>query len=428
MGFLAHYIKSSGGNVSGSDIFSGDMVKALKKEGVKIYIGHKKKNLKEDCSMVIYNSAISLNNVELVEARRRKLLILSRAEVLGLITNMYKKSLLVAGSHGKTTTTAILHQCIKSAGFNPTTHIGGVMAGETNNFHIGEEIFIGEACEYKENFLELKSDYAIITNVDYDHPDYYATREDYYKAFKKFLKNTKVAIMKKESADLLFKGKLKKNIFTFGEKDADYVAKNIRRRLDGDGYVFSVIYNDCSIGRFKINTMSRHDIYNSLSVIALLHQLSVESEKIKMGLRMFRGVSGRAEKIGENIYRDYAHHPTEVKRILKDFSVVKGKNRLIVFQPHTYSRTKKYFEEFRAVFSKENVVFYETYSAREKVEEGYSADYIAKKLNKKYFKKESDLVKYINNVKKDIRYVLFLGAGDLNNNIVRHIRKKKIKV
>lgn len=417
MSALAVCLKQIGCYVQGSDISNNTIKKDLELCGIKVFNKHNKNNI-GGVDVVVYNSAIKQNNEELLEAKKKKLIILSRAELLSQIASDYKCVISIAGSHGKTTTTAMLYSCLKQAGLSPTLHIGGIIKGQQFGFIAGKkDFFITEACEYKDSFLKLKSDIGVILNIEKEHLDYFKTFDNEIKSFQKFATNSKKLVCYKNTLIL------KDDILTYGDENSNIVAKNIA--LKNHRYSFDCFINSKFFSKIELNAVGYHNIYNSLAVIGVCYLLGIEKHFIVDGLKNFAGVKRRFEIISlkdNYVVHDYAHHPTEIKKTISTFKENIGdKKLLVVFQPHTYSRTRTLFNEFLNCFDLcDEMILVKTYPAREKYDKLGSCYTLYKSLKNKGMKCcyvanfQIGIKKILKKIKENYA-VLILGAGDIDD-------------
>lgn len=411
MSGLAKLVISAGGIVSGSDISSSIEVKQLIGLGATISIGHDADNVRPDHDLIVCSSAISYDNVELVRARMLNIRIMERSEFLGCIASCYDKVIAVSGTHGKTTTTAIISEILTIAGLNPTIHLGGESIGLKGNTIIGgNEYFVVEACEYKESFRYLNPYIGIITNIEFDHPDYYKSFDDIHDAFTRFADNSGCVITT-ESTNIVHGDKV--------TIDSDWKVKNIQCVCNG--YSFNVYYRGEFYHSFRINMLGQHNITNSLFAIATAHRLGIDRETIESALAGFQGVERRYECIhtyetGCRVIIDYAHHPTELRTSIEGLRDV-YKRTLYIFQPHTYTRTKALFGDFVEVLKDlPNIIMYPTYPAREQEIVGGRAIDIYTALPQKskyYIDNIHSLLSTMRSFSTTFDCVLVLGAGSL---------------
>lgn len=421
---LSVICKKNGFEVAGSDEKLSDITKSLERVGIKVFEGHNKKNIESfDPDLVVYSLAIRQDNPELVHAKNKGILIKERAIFVGEILKNYKNVISVAGTHGKTTTTSMISEVLMLANLNPTVHIGGESVNINSNVVVGDKnFFVNEACEYKKSFLNFKSKIGVILNIEEDHPDCYRNLSEIEKAFADFQKICKICVVNEKYKEKIF-SKNKKNCLTFGLKNADFVAKNIKNKTATE-FVFDVYKNNKFYEKFKLNIFGKHNILNALATICVCDELKIAKNIIKQALENFKGVKRRFERVETNkfcgeVYFDYAHHPTEIKKLISEAESL-NKPIICVFQPHTYSRTKQYFSDFLNCFNNTyQTIFYKTYSARENRIKGASAKDLYKSLKKEknvfYYNSFKKIIKHLKKYSKSNCLVLFVGAGDIYN-------------
>lgn len=449
VGALAEYCLSLGIKVTGSDINKNSIISKLEKLGAIIHIGHSANNLYiennvlENCNdislrnlpnLVVYSSAIKEENVELKFANKLNIKTMKRSEFLGLILSQYSCGIAISGSHGKTTTTALISDIFIMANKNPTAMVGG----ETENFgnlRKGDNNFvIYEACEYKKNFLNFKPNIAIVLNIDNDHLDSYKNLSEQIEVFNEFSNYANVKIVCAD--DKNSQSIISMSTITFGIKNnANFVAKNIIHKEDG--LSFSVYAYNLKMGRITAKLKGIHNIYNLLASIAVANYCKIPFNIIKKAIENFKGVKRRNEFIG-NLFNkpvvcDYAHHPTEIDAISKEY-LNKKEKILVVFQPHTYSRTEALKEDFVNTLNKfDNLIIYKTYPAREKYNIKGSAKTLYKSLLKSVKNNMQKDFHYANNFlqlnnilsekAQNIDKIIVLGAGDIYQ-IMKNLIKK----
>lgn len=418
---LSVIMKNYGYVVGGSDVVKTDLTEKLKALDILVNYSQKSKNiLNFNPDLVVFSGAIKKDNAELEFAKKRKILCLERADFLGILTENYKNVISISGAHGKTTVTSMLGEVFVNAGLNPTVHIGGESVNLGGNVVCGgNDFFITEACEYRRSFLKFKTDVAVVLNVEEDHPDCYKNYEEIFSAFKNFVNNAKKQAI--VLSDLSFNTQT--NPITFNFKNANFSVKNIRK--NNLGYSFDVYKNNDFLKRFKLNVFGKHNIINALCVVAICDYFNIDINIIYNSLYNFKGIKRRFEKIeskkicGE-IYADYAHHPTEIKKLIEETKTL-NKPIICLFQPHTFSRTKKYFDEFLNCFSGcYQLLIYKTYNAREKYTKTGSAKFLYEKLkengeNAFYFSNFKNVLKHLEKYSKNNCLVLIVGAGDIYN-------------
>lgn len=425
MSSIARIIAAKGFKVSGSDIKETKNLEDLRKLGIDIYIGHSPANIK-DADLVVYSSAISQDNPEIKEAERHNIPVIKRAKMLADLMKE-KRVITVTGAHGKTTTTSLISHLLLEAGLSPTVAIGGILRNLDSNAYLGEsDFFVAEADESDGSFLYYNPDYSIITNIDYEHLDYYRTFDNLLKAFKKFVGNTKEnGCVYCSSDDINLRKVLngyKKRFILFGlSQDAHIYAADIK--LDALRSSFSCFYNNKLVGHFVLSLGGMHNIVNALSVIALGLDLGVGLENIKKALLTYKGAKRRLEiKLdGEEIMilDDYAHHPTEIKATLLTLKNLNRRRIIAVFQPHRYSRTKLLMNEFGKSFGSVDVVIItDIYPAGERPIENITALSIVDSLKNNghpdvsYMPKEV-IVEHLLKIAKPKDLIITLGAGDI---------------
>lgn len=408
---------------SGSDCKPSILLKNLKKQGVKIFTKHKKQNV-VGAELVVYSSAIKEDNVEINFAKELNIPIIERSTFLGLIAENYKMVIAVSGAHGKTTTTAMLSNCFLRFGFNPTIHIGGEYNLISGNLNIGgKDFFITEACEFKDSFLSLRPNISVITNIEKEHLDYFKNFENIKKSFSKFCDNTSDVCFINYKYKRFIKNQNK--LITFGtNKNATYVAKNLKLNCDGC-YNFDCYKRGDFLGRVEMSVEGRHSVFNALAMISVADFLGVPFNRIANSLKQFSNVGRRYERLGEfngsTVIHDYAHHPTEIKTIIKTCQESLHKPIVCVFQPHTYSRTKTLIKNFCKTFSLvDSLILVDTYSAREKYDYLGSCEHLKEEVKKNckninvygVFTKKS-VIKFLKKFNLKDKALLFLGAGDI---------------
>lgn len=430
MSALAQVLKRNGIYVQGSDLSVNTETQKLESKGVKIFYEHDKKNMK-DIDIVVYTSAINEDNPELKFALKSKKMILKRAELLGMVAREYMYTIAISGSHGKTTTTAMLSEIFMHAGLKPTFHIGGTLNSIHSNYKLGnKKFFITEACEYKDNYLFMNPDVSVVLNIDADHLDYFKNIDGVKNSFKRFVQNTKkggisvICANDENSKELL----ACKNVATFGiTNQADVYAVNIKE-YKPCYYSFDVMFSRFKLGNIKLNIIGKHNVFNALACIVVSLACAIDFCDVKDAIENFSGVERRCQKIAEingaTIYHDYAHHPKQIEKMVQVGRELTRKNKgrvIVVFEPHTYSRTKFLINEFVASFKNADmVIFAPVYSAREKPSEGYDSLKLANETknvveNVEYIETFKEIKEKVLKKIKPNDVVLLLGAGTIEN-------------
>ena len=410
---IAKHLLKQGHEVSGSDVVCNAETEKLQKLGAKIFIGHDPSNLSA-AEEVIYNSAIGKDNAELLFALKKGLPAYDRIDFLKKLSEGFGVSVGVAGCHGKTTATAMIADVLFFSGRKFLAHIGGEDNNLGNYHYSGDDIFLTEVCEFNKNIRRLPTEIACLLNVGFDHADCYSDPEELKNVYLEFLNRARFRIVNADDDSL---SGIKENAFSYGIlKPADFNADNILETEDGIS--FSVRYKN---GEFpvKIKAFGRHNVYNALCAAAACKFLKLSDKAIAEGLGRFAGIKRRFETVGyvngAKIICDYAHHPEEIAAAIKTAKALFRKRLFIIFQPHTYSRTKAMMKEFAEVLSEnENTLIYKTYPARETYSEEGSAYELYKKSGaEKYFDEPEDLKKYLREKLMPSDAVLALGAGDI---------------
>lgn len=391
---IARYCHSKGAEVSGSDGGTSRITEDLSKEGMTIYKGHNGSQVGNEVDLVIYTIAIPDSNPELAFARKRGITCLTYPEALGMLTEEYT-TIAVCGTHGKTTTTAMVVSMLKSCGKNPTVIVGSLLAEGGTNFIQGDsEYLVVEACEYKRSFLNLHPDYALVTNIDADHLDYYKDLNDIKSAFQSFADKLPSAGSLITHADVSFD--------TVAQKvDADLISKD----------------------SIELSVLGDHNKSNAQLALALAQVLGLDEDDARQGLLSFKGTWRRLEYKGIwhdiTLYDDYGHHPTEIKATLSALREKYPESKytvIAVFQPHLFSRTKEHLEEFAESFVDANkVCILPIYAARE-VDDGSisSEDLVEKTYGAMYVESFEEIEKYLTSRVRHNTVLITIGAGDVN--------------
>jgi len=434
MSGLAQIMKIMGFQVQGSDLNKNKNTETCKKIGIKILIGHSKKNIAK-ATIIVKSSAIKKNNVEIKESIKKKLPIYERADMLANIVSL-KKNIIITGSHGKTTTTSLVAKILSEAKLDPTIINGGVINSIKNNAKFGKgEWAVLEADESDGSFLKLPINYSVITNIDNEHLDFYKNYQNLEKAFIKFINKTPpigktiLCIDNANVKKIISKIKTK-NYFTYGlNSESNYQITNINYKLDKTIFNLNIKkygQKKTTIKNIVLNLIGEYNVLNATAAIAICLNLGIQINIIKNALKNFSGVQRRLTKVfvkDENeFYDDYAHHPTEISSVLNGLKKVYKKRKIItVFQPHRYSRIKNLKKEFASSFLMSDlVVLCPMYAAGEKKDKTYNESMFAK-LIAQYSKSqvviinhELELNRYLkrNLIKDEI--VIGMGAGSIS--------------
>lgn len=416
MSALAKLLSVYGYSVYGSDAQANEETDNLQAMGVTVYIGADgARQALRTCGVVVYTDAIATNHVELQAARALKKRILSRGELLELVCNNATHTLAIAGSHGKTTCTSMCAHALLSTGVPFTAHIGGADVQLGNFFHSGLDYFLTEACEYKRNLLHVPAESAVVLNIDKDHMECYENEAELIDCFRTYASKAKTAFVCADDARC---GKLG-DFPSFGIRNplADYRAVDLRAY--DERYSFTVEEYGKPLCRLRLKAIGKCNVYNALAAFALLRSFGFHEEELCRGLETFTAVRRRFERLGTykgaTVICDYAHHPREIAATVATARGICRGKLFVVFQPHTYSRTRLLFDEFVETLQKlENVMIYKTFAARETYDEEGSAKRLAAAVaNCLYSENIYALKTWLKTTVREGDVVLFLGAGDI---------------
>ncbi len=421
MSALSKLMKSKGKTVCGCDDNLSQITEKLNNMGIHVFLGFCEKAIKS-CELVVYTNAVKKDNKNLVLAKKLKKPILERAEFLGLLCKEYQTVIAVCGTHGKTTTTAMIAHILKDK--NPTVHIGGIAKDFDDNLLVGSnDLFITEACEYNKSFLHINPTHTVCTNIEKDHMDCYKDFDDLKEVFHRFIARTaKNIVINQKFLHFYHDFFANEKIISFSkDMKASYVAANIEEK--NGNYSFDVMNNNNVLARINLSVVGEHNVENAIAAFALCHKIGISASTIKQKLESFENVQRRFQVIYKNevmIVSDYAHHPTEIKASLLAATKIKHNKIICVFQPHTYSRTLSLFDEFLSCFDFANsVIILKTYAAREKEILGGTAHDLFLELKKKnkavsYFENTQLLFENLQKITQKGDIVLFLGAGTID--------------
>jgi len=432
MSALASLVLDKGCQVSGSDLRANQVTERLKKQGAKIALGHSPKNVK-NVDHVIYSSAIEENNPELIKAKKKKIPVMKRAQLLAELMNGHT-AITVAGAHGKTTTSSMIAHLLVQADFNPTTAVGGIIHGASSHAQLGGgKYFVTEVDESDGSFLYFSPQYSVITNIDFEHVDHYKNWQSVLDVYKEFIERTVDGGVILANGDdeqllnLLKSSQSRYKTYGFFPKN-DIIATNIT--FDHFQSHFSCIVDGWDRGEVHLNIPGRHNVVNALACISLGLSLSIDFGFICESLKEYEGVQRRfqlKDKVGDVwVIDDYAHHPTEIRTILETAQTFKqtlpnkdGKI-ITVVQPHRYSRVEALLDGFaESLIHSDQMIITDIYAASEKPIEGITAQYLCQKVNALtnkpvcYLPKE-EIVDYLMAVATPHDIVLTLGAGDIS--------------
>ncbi|MGV8057164.1 MAG: UDP-N-acetylmuramate--L-alanine ligase [Smithellaceae bacterium] len=426
MSGIAEVLLNLGYKISGSDVQQSDTTLRLEKQGAVVTIGHSAQNI-GNADVVVTSTAVKTANPEVVEAHLRNIPVIPRAEMLAELLKM-KFSVAVSGSHGKTTTTSMIATILAGGGLDPTMVIGGKLASIGSNARLGDgDIIVAEADESDGSFLKLSPTIAVITNIDREHLDYYPGIAEIKDAFLKFANIVPFYGCTVMCSDNQYvreiTRQIKRRTITYGiEHRADYSAQEIKFQGGKTGYL--LCYKGNAVGEIELNVPGMFNVYNSLAAIAVGRELELDLPAIRKGLASFYGVQRRLEikgKVGSVVVvDDYGHHPTEVKETLAAASHVWKERRIVVFQPHRFTRTKALFDEFTRAFADADVlILNDIYPASEEPIAGINSAALCQAIKNaghphvEYIAKAEDTVEYLLKIVKPNDAVFTLGAGSV---------------
>lgn len=428
MSGLAEILLKEKFTVSGSDAKASDLTRLLESMGASVSIGQRASNITDDIDVVVYTAAVHPDNPELAEAVRKNIPTLTRAELLGQIMKHYRNSVAVSGTHGKTTTTSMISHILLKAEKDPTISVGGILESIGGNIRVGHsDVFLTEACEYTNSFLNFYPRYTIILNIEEDHLDFFKDINDIRNSFHKFASNTAddgVLIMNSSIVrpEEITEGLSCRIVFCGTKGTEDYYADHIEYNTSGcasftahpaSGEPFSV----------QLNVPGAHNVSNAMAAVAFACEAGISSDVIAQGLASFGGADRRFQYKGEiggvRIIDDYAHHPTEIRATLSSAQKIPHERIICVFQPHTYSRTKAFWNQFADALSNADiVVLADIFPARETDTLGMHSKNLAEEIRKKgtecyYFSGFDEIENFLleNCIKNDL--LITMGAGDV---------------
>ncbi len=431
MSAIAETLKNCNFIVTGSDISESQITINLIKHGIPVIIGHDLDNSKK-ADLVVYSAAISDTDPELLLAKENNIPTIGRGEFVGYLTKLYKETICISGTHGKTTTTSMISLCFINAKKDPSIEVGAILDSIGGNYRVGNsDYFILESCEYKANFLNFFPHAEIILNIDNDHLDYYKNFDNIVKAFQDFallLKEDGLLVTNADDENCYeLRNIVKSKFISYGinNKNADFLATNIS--YDDNGFPkFDIYKNNNFYSTIELSIAGKHNIFNALACIAVCDYYGISKDIIYASLKEFHGAERRLEfkgSIQNNvlIFDDYAHHPTEIKATANAIKNKKYHESWVIFQPHTYSRTKLLLNDFADALSNfDNIIILDIYAAREQNTFDISSKDLVNHINmngKKalYMPDFNEVVSYVKNNVKDNDIIVTLGAGTVTN-------------
>lgn len=427
MSGIAAILKNFGFHVTGSDANDSDSIKLLKDKGIKVTVGHNLEDISK-ADVVVYSAAIKQDDPEMLEAKKLNIETIERADFLGILTRCFKDTICISGTHGKTTTTSMVSLCFIEALKDPSIQVGAFLKAINGNYKVGNsEHFIIEACEYVESFLSFYPKTEVILNIDNDHLDYFKNLDNIKLAFEKYVKllpNDGLLVVNADDENCSSLPKCTSaKIVTFGleKQNSNFIARNISFNANGFP-TFDVYYNNNFYKTISLSVPGRHNVMDALACIATCHSYGIDKSTIADALKKFTGAHRRYEFVGTfhgnvSVFDDYAHHPTEIQAIANATMQKKHNKAWIVFQPHTYSRTKNLLHDFaKALAPFDNIIITDIYAAREKNTFDISAQDLVDEITKIgrkaiYMSDFHEIAQYIKDHAINNDIVLTVGAG-----------------
>ena len=435
---IAEILHHNGYILSGSDMNESDTLERIKGYGIKVFMGHKKENI-EGSELVVYTAACKMDNPEIVAAKENGIPCIERSIMLGLLTDRYENAIAVSGTHGKTTTTAMITQILMEAGMDPSAVIGGKLPLIGGNGRVGKsQNMVCEACEYVDTFLQLHPAVSVILNLEADHLDYFGTLENIIKSFNKFSRQTSKTIVvngdDKEAMEAV-KDITHAEIVTFGlDSKNDYYLTELNEE-DTACEDFTVMYKGEKLIRINLIVPGEHNMLNALAAFATCHHLGASLEAIKRALESFGGVHRRFEVLGNfeavTVADDFAHHPTELTTTLTA-AMKMGYNKVwAIFQPHTFSRTYMFLDDFaKALSIPDRLVMTDILPVRETNIYGVKIEDLEEKIEGScHFNTFREIADYVMARAEKNDLILTLGGGDIYKcaNLIVKLYKERNK-
>lgn len=430
MSGIAEVLHNMGYGVSGSDLKDSPITQHLKNIGIEVFIGHAPSNVSA-VDVVVYSNAVPEQNPEIIEAKKRMIPIIPRAEMLNELLRI-KRGIGVSGTHGKTTTTSMISFILNEARWDPTLIIGGILNTLSSNAHLGDgEFLVYEGCEAFGSINYLNSEIVVLTNIDNDHMEFYKSEEDLKETFLNYINRIPFygfAVLNGDDPKIQsILPQIRKKFYLFGFNSSNQIyAHHVKCR--GFKTTFQVSFLGKNLGVFELNVPGKHNIYNALAAISVACNLGIEPQVIKKAMKNFVNANRRFQFIGEKnkvvVVDDYAHHPTEVAATLDGAFQLKGENvkRVVtIFQPHLYSRTQLHYKNFAHSLALSDFVFLaEIYPAREKPIKGVSSALITETFkrigyqNYSYAPSFKEILNQLEDFLKPGDLVLTMGAGNID--------------
>lgn len=418
---LAQILHSEGYYLTGSDNNPSDTLELVKQMGIPVFMGQRKENIK-DADLIVHTAAIMPDNEELIAAYESGVSVIERSLLLGEITARYDNTICVSGTHGKTTTTAMLTQILMETNLDPTAVIGGKLPSIGGNGRVGKgNIMVCEACEFVDTFLKLDPNTTVILNIDEDHMDYFKTMDNLIASFHKFCELTSGTIIANgDDPEVLraIEGVSNPTVLFGFEHKNDYSCDNIITH-EGIHTSFDLLYKGQYQETFDIYVPGRHNVLNAMAAIVAALSATASLDEIKRGLAKFKGAGRRFELLGVcrgiTVVDDYAHHPAELKVTLEAAKAMNFKRVIAVHQPFTYSRTKLHLDYFAEVLQiADKAVLSEIMGSREKnIHNIYTKDLCDKIPDAVWFNTFDEIADFVCDFAEDGDLIITLGCGDI---------------
>ncbi len=426
MSGIAEILHKWGYDVVGSDAISSHQTDWLEESGIKVFIGQKKENITDDLDLFVYTAAVKEDNPEYVEAKNKNIHMMERGIFLGELTKLFKDTIGISGTHGKTSTTSMIALAFLEANMDPSIQVGSNLRQLNGNYRVGNsDYFIIEACEYSDSFLNFKERSAIVLNIDDDHLDYFGTIDNTQKSFEKYvsmLPSDGYLVINNDDFRCVEVSKhTKAKVITVGSNNkAEWYYDNVI--FDSDGYPsYDVYHNNEYVDNIKLQVVGLHNVMNSLCAFALCNAYGIDIDTFKKAMLKFTGADRRMEYKGKfknaKVFDDYGHHPTEVEAVVRGLKNKEFNEDWVIFEPHTYSRLVQHLEEFGRVLSEfDHIIIIDIYAAREKNTFNISEEDLIKEIKKHgkdavHISDYEEIKKYLNDNVSDNDIILTLGAG-----------------
>lgn len=428
MSGIAEILNKWGYTVSGSDGSQSSQTDWLESNGIHVNIGQVSENITNDIDLVVYTAAIKLDNPELVKAKELNIPIIERGNFLGEITKLFKDTIGIAGTHGKTSTTSMVASSFVEAGLDPSIQVGANLKLIDGNYRVGNsDYFVIEACEYCESYLNFKQRSAIVLNIDNDHLDYFGNIDNIKKSFEKYVSllpsDGYLVLNKDDERCYDLRNYTKANVITVGKDDsADWTYKNVT--FNDDGYpTYDAYKNGEFISSISLSVTGLHMVFNSLCCIALCDAYGINIQYVAKALLGYTGASRRLEfngmLNGAKVYDDYGHHPTEIMATVEGIKNKKYNESWVVFEAHTFSRLYEHLKDFaKALINFDHIIIIDIYAAREVNTFDIHESDLIKEINSLgkdalHISDHDEVVNYLKDNVKENDIIVTLGAGNV---------------